>query len=85
MNMSLNGTEGRRVAETLEASARSFLKAKQEYLGFIPHDARVADAVLRQSRLLSTFPQSPASLAIEGIARKLYVTQRLEWPAIELR
>jgi flagellar biosynthesis protein FlhG len=64
VNMSLNGTEGRRVAETLLASARSFLKCEPDYLGFIPYDARVCEAVRRQSPLLSTFPQSPASLAI---------------------
>jgi flagellar biosynthesis protein FlhG len=85
VNMALNGTEGRRTAETLLASARSFLRSVPEYLGFIPYDARVAQAVRHQSPLLSTFPQSPAALAIEGIARKMHVTERLDLPAIGLR
>ena len=85
VNMALNGTEGRRTAKTLLASARSFLRVAPEYLGFIPYDARVAEAVRRQSPLLSTFPQSPAALAIEGIARKLHVAERLELLAIGLR
>jgi flagellar biosynthesis protein FlhG len=85
VNMALNGTEGRRIAETLSASARSFLRAVPDYLGFIPYDARVPDAVRRQSPLLSAFPQSPAALAIEGLARKLHVAERIELPEMGLR
>jgi flagellar biosynthesis protein FlhG len=70
--MALNATEGRRVADALIGSANAFLKAAPDYLGFIPYDARVTEAVRRQSPLLSLFPQSPASSAIEGIARKLH-------------
>ena len=72
VNMALNATEGRRVADALIGSANAFLKTAPDYLGFIPFDARVPEAVRRQSPLLSLFPQSPASSAIEGIARKLH-------------
>ncbi len=72
VNMALNATEGRRVAEALMASARAFLKATPDYLGFIPCDTRVCEAVRRQSPLLTLFPQTPAATAIEQIARKLH-------------
>ena len=72
VNMALNATEGRRIAEALMASARAFLKATPEYLGFIPCDTRVSEAVRRQSPLLTLFPQTPAATAIEQIARKLH-------------
>jgi flagellar biosynthesis protein FlhG len=72
VNMALNATEGRRVADALIGSANAFLKMAPDYLGFIPFDTRVPEAVRRQSPLLSLFPQCPASSAIEGIARKLH-------------
>ncbi len=72
VNMALNATEGRRIAEALMASARAFLKATPDYLGFIPCDTRVSEAVRRQSPLLTLFPQTPAATAIEQIARKLH-------------
>lgn len=74
VNMALNGTEGRRTAETLAASARAFLNAVPDYFGCIPFDARVSEAVRRQSPLLSAFPQTPAALAIDSLARKLHAT-----------
>ncbi|MEI9887317.1 MAG: P-loop NTPase [Rhizomicrobium sp.] len=72
VNMAANPTEGRRIADALMASARAFLKATPEFLGFIPYDTRVSDAVRRQGQLLTLFPQTPAAVAIEGIARKMH-------------
>jgi flagellar biosynthesis protein FlhG len=72
VNMALNATEGRRIADALIGSARAFLKTAPDYLGFIPFDTRVTDAVRRQSSLLALFPQAPASAAIDGIAAKLH-------------
>ncbi|HEY0107873.1 MAG TPA: P-loop NTPase [Rhizomicrobium sp.] len=71
VNMALNATEGRRIADALMTSARSFLRSTPDYLGFIPCDPRVPDAVRRQSPLLTLFPQAPAATAIAGIARRL--------------
>ena len=85
VNMALNANEGRRIADTLQASAKSFLHIVPNYLGFIPFDPRVPDAVRRQSPLLSTFPQSPAARAIEALARKLHSTMRVPLPAVGLR
>lgn len=85
VNMALNVTEGRRIADTLATSARSFLGSAPEYLGYIPFDARVSEAVRRQSPLLSTFPQTPASAAIEAIARKLHTAVRTPLAATGVR
>jgi flagellar biosynthesis protein FlhG len=72
VNMALNATEGRRIAEALITSARTFLHAAPEYLGHVPCDTRVPDAVRRQTPLLAAFPQAPAATAIEAIALKLH-------------
>jgi flagellar biosynthesis protein FlhG len=72
VNMALNATEGRRVAQALTESARAFLRCTPDFLGTIPYDPRVSDAVRRQTPLLSAFPQSPAATAIEGLARRLH-------------
>lgn len=72
VNMALNATEGRRIADALLGSARAFLKATPEFLGFVPYDSRVGEAVRRQSPLLTLFPQTPAATAIESMARKLH-------------
>jgi flagellar biosynthesis protein FlhG len=72
VNMATNQTEARRVADALIGSARAFLRATPECLGFIPFDPRVTEAVRRQSPLLTLFPQTPAAVALENIARKLH-------------
>jgi flagellar biosynthesis protein FlhG len=72
VNMALNATEGRRIADALIASARAFLRATPDYLGFVPCDTRVPDAVRRQTPLLAAYPQTPAAMAIEAIALKLH-------------
>ncbi|MEI9996573.1 MAG: P-loop NTPase [Rhizomicrobium sp.] len=85
VNQALNATEGRRVAEALIASANAFLKRSPDYLGFVPCDARVADAVRRQSPLLTLFPQAPAAVAIENIARRLHGEAPAPFAATGLR
>ncbi|MBV9541227.1 MAG: P-loop NTPase [Alphaproteobacteria bacterium] len=72
VNQALNQMEGRRVADALIGSCKAFLKTVPEYLGYIPFDPRVTEAVRRQSPLLTSFPQTPAAAALDGIARKLH-------------
>jgi flagellar biosynthesis protein FlhG len=72
VNMALNATEGRRIADALMTSARAFLRATPDYLGYVPYDTRVPDAVRRQSPLLAAYPQTPAAVAIDAIALKLH-------------
>ena len=85
VNMTLNATEGRRIADALMTSARAFLKCAPDYLGHIPYDARVPEAVRRQSPLLALFPQSPAATAIETIALHLHGNRGAKLAAAGLR
>jgi flagellar biosynthesis protein FlhG len=68
VNMAAHAAEAARAAEALARSARSFLKVEPAYLGFVPHDPRIAHAVRRQAALHTLHPQ-PASLsAIAALA-----------------
>ncbi len=85
VNMALNATEGRRIAEALMSSSKAFLKFTPDYLGYVPFDARVTTAVRQQSPLLSQFPQAQASQSIESIARRLHGDAQIPLPTAGLR
>jgi flagellar biosynthesis protein FlhG len=72
VNMALSDQEARRAADALVNSARAFLDAAPEYLGGIPRDPRVQEAVRRQANLLLLYPQSHAAIAFSTVARKLH-------------
>jgi flagellar biosynthesis protein FlhG len=71
VNMAAGENEARRTADALIGVSQNFLKLAPEYLGSIPRDAHALTAVRRQMSLLTLYPQSPASRAIENIARKI--------------
>ena len=50
---------------------RRFLKARLKLLGFVPRDENIHRAVLMQRPVVSAFPQSPASRALNVVADKL--------------
>jgi len=68
VNLAASAAEAKRAAESLIQSARTFLHAAPVYLGFVPGDARVVEAVRRQSVLCTLYPQSPAAQAIALLA-----------------
>lgn len=72
VNMSASDTEARRTADALIATCQSFLKKVPQYLGSIPRDNRVVQALRQQAQMLTMFPQAPASHAVEQIAKKLH-------------
>jgi flagellar biosynthesis protein FlhG len=72
VNMAANDSEARRTSGALGMTCQAFLKQVPEYLGAIPRDARVLEAVRRQSLLLTLHPQAAASLAIAVVARRLH-------------
>jgi flagellar biosynthesis protein FlhG len=43
-----------------------------DFLGFIPHDAAIPKAVMRQQPVLALYPQAPASQSFGKIAQKLW-------------
>lgn len=50
---------------------RRFLKARLKLLGFVPRDENIHRAVLMQRPVVTAFPQSPASRALNAVADKL--------------
>ena len=73
-----NGGAAEAVAQEAEATyvrfaqaVERFLQVEVRYLGFVPSDAAVRDAVRAQRALLELYPSSSAALAYSGIARSL--------------
>ncbi len=75
-NLLVNGVtraqEGEAVHRTLLRVAEHFLgrDVSIEYLGFIPFDEAVPQAVLRQQPVLALYPEAPASQSFTRIARQ---------------
>jgi flagellar biosynthesis protein FlhG len=68
--------EGEAVYRTLLQVADRFLEGEVslEYLGIIPYDESVPQAVMRQQPVLTLYPEAPASRAFARIARQLRTT-----------
>ncbi|MBU6298785.1 MAG: AAA family ATPase [Alphaproteobacteria bacterium] len=71
VNMASGASDARRTADALLRSAQVFLNAAPAYLGFVPNDARVIEAIRRQTMLCALYPQSPAVAAIVALAGRL--------------
>jgi flagellar biosynthesis protein FlhG len=71
VNMAAGAGEAKRTADALIRSAQTFLKIVPAYLGFVPSDVRVVEAVRRQTMLCALYPQSPAVAAIAALAGAL--------------
>lgn len=67
VNMAANAAEAKRTADALVTSARSFLKCTPAYLGFVPNDMRVVEALRRQTSLWLASPASPVLSAVMGL------------------
>lgn len=62
---------GQRAFARLRRAVDRFLHVDLEYLGFVPSDHAVTDAVQNQRALLELYPSSPAGLAIAGLVRRI--------------
>ena len=71
INMAAGAGEAKRTADALIRSAQTFLKIRPDYLGFVPNDLHVVEAVRRQTMLCVLYPRSPAVAAIETLAGAL--------------
>ncbi len=71
VNMVQNEMEAKAVYQRLSMAMGHFLNLGVEYLGFIPRDDKLADAVRIQKPLVAAWPSSPASRSIREIARRL--------------
>lgn len=74
-NMVRNVQEGEEVYKRLYQATEQFLDIQLEYLGAIPFDERIHDAVKKQQAVLKAYPKCHAALAFHKIAAKV-----LAWP-----
>ncbi|HVN42895.1 MAG TPA: P-loop NTPase [Steroidobacteraceae bacterium] len=70
-NMTRGTGEGAALHEKLSRVADRFLDVHLSYAGEIPYDERLREAVRRQVAVTDAFPDSPVSLAFDGLARRI--------------
>lgn len=63
--------EGMGAFRRLEKAVGRFLHVELKYVGYIPADPALCEAVRSQRALLELFPSSPAGLAFAGLSRRL--------------
>ncbi len=64
-------TDGMQAFQRLSKAVTRFLSVELKYLGCIPKDGSVTQAVRSQRPVIELFPSAPSSLAIERLGRKL--------------
>jgi len=74
-NMVRSPQEGRHLFAKLTAVSDRFLDVGLEYIGSIPFDENVRNAVRKQKPVVQAFPRTPASVAIKQLSKKAD-----EWP-----
>ncbi|MCL5271218.1 MAG: MinD/ParA family protein [bacterium] len=67
--------EGREVFQNLTRVTDRFLDVSLDYLGHIPHDPKLRNAVRMQRPFCEVFPEAPAAQAIRRIARRVSTLQ----------
>jgi flagellar biosynthesis protein FlhG len=78
VSMTRTATDGRDVYQKLSLVAERFLHISIDYLGSIPYDPRLTEAVCQQRPLVELYPQSKAAQAFLGLAHDL-----AQWPMPE--
>jgi len=65
--------EAKRVFKKISKVADHFLKSPSiDYIGFIPLDEKLPEAVRQQRPVLEIFPKAPSSRQFEDLARTLF-------------
>jgi flagellar biosynthesis protein FlhG len=59
------------VFQQISSAARTFLKHKVDFLGMVPHDPMVSEAIREMTPVVQYKPDSPASRAIRLIAKQI--------------
>ncbi|HEB77985.1 MAG TPA: MinD/ParA family protein [Methylothermaceae bacterium] len=70
-NQVRSAEQGRQLFEKLYRVTDRYLDVALRYFGAVPHDEAVRKAVQQQRPFVTAFPGSPASQAIQGLARKI--------------
>lgn len=63
--------DGYEIFQKLSIVATKFLDLDINYMGIIPHDESVPKAVLKQEPYSTAFPDSPATIGITDLAKKI--------------
>ncbi|HQF91252.1 MAG TPA: MinD/ParA family protein [Synergistaceae bacterium] len=71
VNMAMSDEEAEAVAERIQMAANQFLGISVPYIGQIPWDKKVRDAVQERRPFFSSFPGCRASLALLEVAGRL--------------
>lgn len=77
VNMAANQAQAQAVAGKMSQVAQQYLSRNVAYLGFIPRDPQVSQAVMQSRPFSLQFPQAPATQHIQLLARRI-VDQALE-------
>ncbi len=68
--------DAEQVFQSLNTAVRGFLKQRIEFLGMVPHDSQLQEAVREQMPVVRYAPESSASRAIRLIAKQLHKQDR---------
>ena len=71
VNMVANQAQGQAVAGKMNHVSQQYLGRSVTYLGFVPRDPQVSQAVMQSRPFVLQFPQAPASQHIHLLARRL--------------
>lgn len=71
VNMAMSEEEAAAVAERIQMAANQFLSIPVPYVGYIPWDKKVREAVQLRQPFFEAFPTCRASLSLAGIAGRL--------------
>lgn len=70
-NRVTNDSEGDEIFNKMNTVSSKFLNTKLEYLGAIPQDKNASMAIIEQKPVVVAYPNSPASRAINELAKRL--------------
>jgi flagellar biosynthesis protein FlhG len=79
VNMARNEWEARKTFTQLLRVAERFLQVRLRWIGWVPHDPEVAEAVRRQQSVLELAPGAPATHAFHALAERIATSE--ETPA----
>ncbi|MBN2308589.1 MAG: MinD/ParA family protein [Candidatus Hydrogenedentes bacterium] len=77
VNQVINGQQAKAVATKLSYVAQQYLGRKLSYLGYLPRDPHVSQAVMQSYPFVLRFPNAPATKCIEELATRI-INQRLD-------
>lgn len=75
--------DAEKVFQQIQTAVRGFLNHEVEFLGMIPYDAKVSEAVREQTPLVRYAPGSPASRAIRLIAKQIQAREKESHSAMQ--